>query len=165
MRTEQSTCFVLLFNAFLQITLYSIQEAYHFQKLGFIQGFTFLPEYSAEIGIVSLCAMRREYLPLQSLPAWARLNGIVTNGVAFQNLSSTESDTEKGNAIVATENKSSNETDSLPQVLLQIPRDLVLSLDAVHDYSKSDRDLREVLEAVEGFGRVRLFLIAESSWM
>lgn len=98
--------------------------------------------------------MRREYLPLQSLPVWAKLNGISTNGVAFQNLSSTESETDKGNAIVATEEKSSCETDSSPQVLLQIPRELVLSLEAVQDHSKSDRDLREVLEAVGDFGRV-----------
>lgn len=98
--------------------------------------------------------MRRQYLPLQSLPAWARLNGIVTNGVAFQNLSSSESDTDKGNAIVATEEKSSHENDSLPQVLLQVPRELVLSLETVQDYSKSDQDFREVLEACGGFGRV-----------
>jgi len=98
--------------------------------------------------------MRREYLPLQSLPVWAKLNGISTNGVAFQNLSSTESETDKGNAIVATEEKSSSETDSSPQILLQIPRELVLSLEAVQDQSKSDRDLREVLEAVGDFGRV-----------
>ena len=106
------------------------------------------------IKFVALIVMRREYLPLQSLPAWAKLNGISTNGVAFQNLSSTESEADKGNAIVATEEKSSRETDSCPQVLLQIPRELVLSLEAVQDYSKSDRDLREVLEAVGDFGRV-----------
>ena len=52
--------------------------------------------------------MKREYLPLQSLPVWARLNGIATNGVAFQNLGA-NSDVDKGNAIVATEEKNSNE--------------------------------------------------------
>ncbi|KAJ5082404.1 hypothetical protein N7532_011447 [Penicillium argentinense] len=101
--------------------------------------------------------MRREYLPLQSLPAWAKLNGIVTNGVAFQNLSSSENDTDKGNAIVAIENKTSDESDSLPQVLLQIPPELVLSLETVHAQSKSDQCLREVLEAVGDFGRVCSF--------
>ncbi|KAJ5744810.1 hypothetical protein N7533_009680 [Penicillium manginii] len=110
--------------------------------------------------------MRREYLPLQSLSAWARLNGIITNGVAFQNMSSTESDTDKGNAIVATEEISSHESDSLPQVLLQVPQDLVLSLETVQDYSKSDQDFREVLEACGGFGRttrgaIMLFLLVQ----
>jgi hypothetical protein len=69
-------------------------------------------------------------------------------------MSSTESDTDKGNAIVATEEISSHESDSLPQVLLQVPQDLVLSLETVQDYSKSDQDFREVLEACGGFGRV-----------
>lgn len=98
--------------------------------------------------------MKREYLPLGSLPAWLRLNGAVFNGIAFQQLSTNESRTEKGNAIVATAEKTSNESDAQPQILLKVPLDLTLSLDTVHDYSKSDRELREVLDAVEDFGRV-----------
>lgn len=98
--------------------------------------------------------MKREYLPLGSLPAWLRLNGVVSNGIAIQQLGSSESGTDKGNAIVATAEKTSQESDEQPQVLLRVPSDLVLSLDAVHDYSKSDRELREVLEAVDDFGRV-----------
>lgn len=98
--------------------------------------------------------MKRDYLPLSSLPAWLRLNGVVANGIAFQQLGSSESGTDKGNAIVATSETTSNERDVQPQVLLDVPSDLVLSLDTVHDYSKSDRELREVLEAVDEFGRV-----------
>ena len=98
--------------------------------------------------------MKREYLPLGSLPAWLRLNGIDTNGVAFERLGSSESGADKGNALVATENKSSSDSDAVPEVLFRIPGDLVLSLETVHDYSKSDQDLREVLEAVGDFGRV-----------
>lgn len=56
--------------------------------------------------------------------------------------------------MLATAEKTSNESDAQPQVLLQVPSDLVLSLDTVHDYSKSDRQLREVLEAVDDFGWV-----------
>lgn len=98
--------------------------------------------------------MKREYLPLGSLPTWLRLNGINADGVAIQQLGSSESGADKGNALVATENKSSSERDVSPAVLLQVPSDLVLSLQTVHDYSKSDRDLREVLEAVGEFGMV-----------
>lgn len=98
--------------------------------------------------------MKREYLPLGSLSAWLRLNGVVSNGIAIHQLGSSESGTDKGNAIVATAEKTSHESDAQPQVLLQIPSDLVLSLDTVHDYAKSDRELREVLEAVDDFGRV-----------
>lgn len=98
--------------------------------------------------------MKRGYLPLGSLPAWLKLNGVVSNGVAIRQLSSSESGTDKGNAIIATAEKTSHESDAQPHILLQVPPDLVLSLDAVHDYAKSDRDLREVLEAVDDFGRV-----------
>lgn len=98
--------------------------------------------------------MKREHLPLGSLPAWLKLNGIDANGVAFQQLGSSESGADKGNALVATENKSSDESDASPEVLLRVPSELVLSLDTVHDYSKSDHHLGEVLEAVGHFGRV-----------
>jgi uncharacterized membrane protein YidH (DUF202 family) len=98
--------------------------------------------------------MKREYLAIEALPAWQRLNGIVSTGVAFQKLGSDEHGADKGSAIVATEAKSSNETDTKPEILLQIPRDLVLSLETVHNYAKSDRYLREVLEAIGDFGRV-----------
>ena len=97
--------------------------------------------------------MKREYLPLGSLLAWLKLNGIATNGVAVQRLGTAESETDKGNAILATVENFNNDPDN-QQILLQIPRDLVLSLESVHDDSKSDRDLREVLEAVGDFGRV-----------
>ncbi|KAJ5553586.1 hypothetical protein N7494_002964 [Penicillium frequentans] len=109
--------------------------------------------------------MRREYLPLGALLAWLRLNGIVTNGVAVQRVGSAESEADKGNAILATANNSNKDPDN-QQTLLQIPRDLVLSLESVHDYSKSDRDLREVLEAVGDFGRtargaIMIFLLVQ----
>jgi hypothetical protein len=99
--------------------------------------------------------MKREYLPIETLPAWQCLNGIVAKGVAFQKLGSSEYGTDKGSAIVATEAKSSDENDTTPEILLQIPSDLVLSLEAVHNYAKSDRYLRDVLEAIGDFGRVR----------
>ncbi|KAJ6109179.1 hypothetical protein N7486_001413 [Penicillium sp. IBT 16267x] len=109
--------------------------------------------------------MQRDYLPLNSLLAWLRLNGIATNGVAVQRLGSAESETDKGNAILATADHSNNDPDD-QQILLQVPRDLVLSLESVHDYSKSDRDLREVLEAVGDFGRttrgaIMIFLLVQ----
>ncbi|KAJ5937766.1 hypothetical protein N7454_004108 [Penicillium verhagenii] len=110
--------------------------------------------------------MKREYLPLDSLLAWLRLNGIATSGVAVQKLDSGESETDKGNAIIATA-VNSNDTDD-EQILLQIPRDLVLSLESVYDYSKSDRDLREVLETVGDFGRtargaIMIFLLVQTT--
>lgn len=98
--------------------------------------------------------MEREYYPTDSLLAWLHLNGVTANGVAFQKVGSVENDTDKGNAIVATEAKTSKERDTQPEILLRVPPDLVLSLEAVHGYAKSDEKLRQVLEAVGGFGTV-----------
>ncbi|KAJ5682536.1 hypothetical protein N7462_005701 [Penicillium macrosclerotiorum] len=110
--------------------------------------------------------MRREYLPLGSLPAWLRLNGVTTNGVAVQGIGSPGKETDKGNSIVATDVKTSKESDTSPEVLLRVPSDLVLSLDTVHDHSKSDRHLHDVLEAVGDFGRttrgaIMIFLLVQ----
>ncbi|KAJ5301310.1 hypothetical protein PENANT_c023G10356 [Penicillium antarcticum] len=112
--------------------------------------------------------MRREYLPIETLPAWQCLNGIVAKGVAFQKLGSSEYGTDKGSAIVATEAKSSDENDATPEILLQIPSDLVLSLETVHNYAKSDRYLHDVLEAIDDFGRtargaIMIFLLVQLS--
>jgi len=94
--------------------------------------------------------MKRDSLPIESLPAWLRLNGIKANGVAFQKLGS-----EKGTGIVAVQDQMSSEDETAaPPNLLEIPADLVLSPEMVHNYAKSDRYLREVLEAVGDFGRV-----------
>lgn len=98
--------------------------------------------------------MKREYLSLDSLPAWLKLNGIVMKDVAVQQIGLGESDIDKGNAIVATATTSNDCPGASSEVLLHIPRDLVLSLEAVQNYSKSDGDLREVLQAVGEFGRV-----------
>ncbi|THD00520.1 hypothetical protein EYZ11_000084 [Aspergillus tanneri] len=99
--------------------------------------------------------MKREYLPVGTLPSWTKLNGIIVNGVAFQKLQ-TEDVVDKGTAIVATEDTSSedaeaNESDSI--VLLSIPSDMILSLQSVENHAKSDHHLREVLDAVGDFGR------------
>ena len=100
--------------------------------------------------------MRPEYLPIETLPAWARLNGVSPFGVAFRRLQA-DNGTDKGCAVVATKDKSNGdpESDSAhPEILLSVPSDMVLSLESVHNYAKSDRYLREVLEAVGDFGRV-----------
>ncbi|KAJ5676915.1 uncharacterized protein N7477_002548 [Penicillium maclennaniae] len=110
--------------------------------------------------------MKREHLPLGSLPAWLKLNGIDANGVAFQQLGSNESGADRGNALVAMEKISSDGSDTSPVVLLRVPSELVLSLETVHDYSESDHHLRDVLEAVGDFGRtprgaIMIFLLVQ----
>ncbi|CAG8286530.1 unnamed protein product [Penicillium salamii] len=112
--------------------------------------------------------MKREYLPIETLPAWQHLNGVVLTGVSFQKLGFDEHGADKGSGIVATEPKSSSENDPKPEILLQIPGDLVLSLETVQNYAKSDRDLRDVLEPMGDFGRtargaILIFLLIQLS--
>ncbi|KAH8698545.1 SET domain protein [Talaromyces proteolyticus] len=88
----------------------------------------------------------RSHLPLEVLPAWASLNGIKLHGIKFAKL-------DNGSGIVATEDQQSSLDDEEARILMTVPPDMVLSLAVVHDYAKSDRYLREVLEATGDFGR------------
>jgi hypothetical protein len=100
--------------------------------------------------------MKREYLPIEALPAWAKLNGISFNGVAFERFRS-EDGTDKGSGVVATEEKYNGDPESeesTAEMLITVPLDMVLSLGLVQNYAKSDRYLREVLEAVGDYGKV-----------
>lgn len=76
------------------------------------------------------------------------------SGIAFRRLRG-EDGVNKGVALVATEDKGAKESNL--DVLLQIPSDLVLSLDCVETCAKSDPYLREILEAVGGFGKVDIY--------
>lgn len=107
--------------------------------------------------------MKRESTSLASLPAWAKLNGITLHGVAFQHLHSEDDGSDKGAAVVAAEEKISDDArndnpSAQAEILMRIPMDAILSLEGVNNYAKSDRYLRDVLEAVGDFGRVS-FLI------
>lgn len=103
--------------------------------------------------------MRPEYLAIAALPAWAKLNGVTLTGVEFRRFHADDDDgTDKGCAVVATEERHNGDLeseDSHPETLVNVPSEMVLSLESVGNYAKSDRYLREVLEAVGGFGRVR----------
>lgn len=104
--------------------------------------------------------LQRQYLPIEALPAWARLNGIICHGVAFECFQSSDG-TDKGSAVIAKEEKYNGDPaseDSRPEILIRVPPDMVLSLELVDSYAKSDRYLREVLDAVGEYGRVRILL-------
>ena len=88
--------------------------------------------------------MRRETLPIDHLAVWAQLNGVEYNGVKVSTLPES-----RGSGLVATRSKS--EEDAL---LLTVPQDLVLSLENVWIYAKSDRHLHQILEAVGEYSKV-----------
>lgn len=95
--------------------------------------------------------MRRNYLPIEAMSSWAKLNGISLEGIAFQKLHGEEG-TDKGSAIVATAEKIDKEAEA--DTLLTVPSELALTFEYVHNHAKIDRHLRDVLDAVGDFGRV-----------
>lgn len=94
--------------------------------------------------------MRRQTLPIPALPGWARLNGIEFDGVAIERL--TDHGIDKGSAVVA---KGELTGKGGEEQLMSVPKDMILSLEAAWNYAKSDKHLREVLEAMGDFARVR----------
>jgi hypothetical protein len=94
----------------------------------------------------------RQFLPIDALPAWAKLNGISFHDVEIKRIQ-TDDGIDKGSAVVTTCPKYS-EPGGDPQILMVVPPELVLSLDLVHICAKSDRYLKEVLDAVGEFGTV-----------
>lgn len=94
--------------------------------------------------------MRRQTLPITALPVWAKLNGIELHGVGIERL--TDHGVDKGSALVAKRKFTRKEENEL---LMVVPKDMILSLEAVGNYAKSDRHLREVLEAAGDYARVR----------
>lgn len=108
--------------------------------------------------------LNRSQLPIEALPAWAHLNGIKFHDrIGFEKL-------DNGSGIVAKKwdgggkndqqqekengDRMEEEEDGKAQVLITVPPDMVLSLELVHEYAKSDPYLREVLEAIGDFGWV-----------
>ncbi|KAL6715564.1 hypothetical protein ACLMJK_006525 [Lecanora helva] len=90
--------------------------------------------------------MYRETLPTGTLAVWAQLNNVGLNGVKVSLLQDG-----KGCGLVAvTENTQDN------AMLMRIPQELILSLENVWIYAKSDRHLAQVLEATGDYTRVTL---------
>jgi len=95
--------------------------------------------------------MRRQYLPIEQLQAWSRLNGIrlytaaITSSIRNGTLG-------KGAGLIATNDISADDAEQF--TLLSVPSDLILSLERVEACAKTDKDLRDVLIAVGELARV-----------
>ncbi|KAH7326183.1 hypothetical protein B0I35DRAFT_128009 [Stachybotrys elegans] len=81
-------------------------------------------------------------LPLDNFPAWAGLNDIHFDKVAIQEIQG------KGLGLAAVSDLSSNGNGNDRSVLLRIPRELVLSGDAVDEYAKVDHNFQQLLQAI-----------------
>ncbi|KAL8992337.1 MAG: hypothetical protein Q9169_007176 [Polycauliona sp. 2 TL-2023] len=89
--------------------------------------------------------MRREYLPNTDLEKWADLNDVQRNSVHVDG-----GENAKGKSLLVSPGVESAQEKN---VLVTVPPHLVLSLETVWIYAKSDRHLEEVLQAVGEYAR------------
>lgn len=87
--------------------------------------------------------MHRQTLDIEAFPAWAGLNHIQYDGVKISELP------RKGYGLTAI-----SERDEDNAIIVTVPKDLILSYENVFIIAKADKHLREVLDAVGGYGRV-----------
>jgi hypothetical protein len=108
--------------------------------------------YEFKFSFISIISdMKRASLPVDFLSTWAKFNGVLYNNVAVWTV--TTGTENRGAGVVALESRYCAEGEAVN--LMVVPKGLVLSLGLVEDHAKSDKHLREVLEAVGEFGRVR----------
>jgi hypothetical protein len=81
---------------------------------------------------------------ISSLRAWAQINGASFDGITFDIFKN------RGNGVLADRDLKGG----VEGPLMVIPRDLILSRERVELQAKSDRWLREVLDALGELGRV-----------
>ena len=89
--------------------------------------------------------MHRETLSIDALPAWAQVNQVQFHDIAVQAMPSN-----KGYGLVATAQVVGKNAP-----LLTVPRELILSLENVWIMAKADKSLREVLENMGDYARVK----------
>ena len=87
--------------------------------------------------------MHRQTLSQDALPAWAQAHHVEFNGISVDAIPS------KGTGLVVT----ASVAEKAP--LMLVPKDLILSLEQVWIHAKADRHLREVLEAMGDYARVK----------
>ena len=88
--------------------------------------------------------MHRQTLSLDALSTWAQVNHVDFNGVSVQAIPS------RGTGLAVTTASIGEKTP-----LMLVPKDLILSLDHVWLHAKADKQLREVLEAMGDYARVK----------
>ena len=74
-----------------------------------------------------------------------------------------EADSDKGAGVYAARDIAAVHNDLIP--LITVPNDCILSLENIWLFAKSDRHLREVLEALGGFSKVRDRPLQEWHWI
>ncbi|KAM3066802.1 hypothetical protein ACMFMG_011871 [Clarireedia jacksonii] len=83
-------------------------------------------------------------LPLTSLPAWCKLNG-----VSFLDTTISSIPSGRGNGVVATKALNSWDTYDIP-TLLEVGKEVVLDADLVLEMQRVDKGFRELVDCVKG---------------
>lgn len=82
-------------------------------------------------------------LPIDSLPAWASLNGVHFSDVKVGPLG------ERGQGVLSTTTISETGETADPLVLIKVPHDVVLCEEVLDSYAKGDKRLKELFDAIE----------------
>ena len=89
-------------------------------------------------------------LPSEALLPWAMLNEVSFDRTVPGTV------VRRGGALLAKDKLDATQDES--QVLLRVPRDLILSPERVKEHTKIDKDFREVFEGLQDFAMVGLVL-------
>lgn len=106
--------------------------------------FSFHPNSNLKIFTNTVGMMHSANSPIEALPTWVKLNGII-----FDNVTVSPMTDDKGLGVIV-----SGENAEPRDLLMTVPRDLILSLENVWIFAKSDHHLREVLESAGEYSRV-----------
>lgn len=79
---------------------------------------------------------------LSTFPQWCAFNDAQLRDIVLT------SESGKGNYFKATRDLSNDEDNAEPPVLLTVPKDLVLSAEALQQYAKVDQNFRDIYDAV-----------------
>lgn len=92
--------------------------------------------------------MKYASISATNLQTWAPLNDVELHGIAISDAIITETGADKGGGLLSTATHESED------VLLSVPRDLVVSQEAVLQCAKADHHLRDLFEALSDFVQV-----------
>lgn len=84
--------------------------------------------------------MAHSQLPIEAFPAWALLNNVNFISAEIRNIEG------KGLGLVAKDDITDAGHDTSSTAILRIPRDLILSAEAVEEYAKVDQNFKQLLE-------------------
>lgn len=95
--------------------------------------------------------MKHASIAASQLQTWAALNDVELRGIEISTAIITEDGINKGGGILSTASHDAEDT------VLSVPRDLVLSKEAVLQCAKTDQHLRDLVETLSDFIQVGPF--------